>query len=72
METKSKVQTIRERVANNKYSPRYGNPCAKCGERQAGRKEVVDFIRSHFNDVITVEEMQGLDCWNEKLKEWGL
>ncbi len=38
--------------------------------RQVGIKEVVEWI-THYNDDITLSEMRGLDCWNEKLKEWG-
>jgi len=41
------------------------------GKRE-GIKEVVEWIREHYNDEITIGEMRGLDCWNEKLKEWGI
>lgn len=40
--------------------------------RDKGHREVVEWINKNCNDVITVSEMQGLDCWNEQLKEWGI
>ncbi len=40
--------------------------------KQAGIKEVVDYIEAHYNKDITLADMMGLDCWNEKLKEWGI